>query len=116
MDVAKLLAKAAAQRERWVDLPSGKRVKIRRPFEVDLPQLADGVRIEHVIDCVCDWQGFAEQDILGASVGASDPLEFHRDLWSIHVRDNAVLLSVVATALAELVTEYLEKKSATEKN
>jgi len=116
MDVTALLARLDAQRETWVDLPDGKRLKYRRPYEVDLPQFLRGVRIEHVIDYACDWSGFTEADLLGAAVGSSDPLPFHRDLWAAVVRDRARYLPVVAKAMVETAAAYLQKRVDTAKN
>ena len=49
MDVTALLARMAAQREAWVDLPGGQRLQYRRPPEVELPRLMGGVGLEHVV-------------------------------------------------------------------
>jgi hypothetical protein len=116
MDVQQLLAKLAEQREGWASLPDGKRLKFRRPQEVDLPALAAGVRLQHVIDCACGWEGFTEADLLGAAVGSSDPLPFHPDLWAAVVKDRAHYIGPVASAIAAAVTAYLESRDAATKN
>lgn len=115
MDVKTLLARAAAQREHWADLGNGKRLRFLRPVEVEMPALLNGVTVEHVIGCANGWEGFTEADLLGAAVGASDPLPFHVDLWSAVVRDNAAYVAAVSQAIADAVTEYLKRKAGTEK-
>jgi hypothetical protein len=116
MDVQALLARMAAQRETWATLPDGKRVQLRRPPETELPEMMGGVGLQHVTDCACGWEGFTEADLLGAGIGGSDAVPFHRDLWAAYVADNAQALQAAAAALAECVTQYLTRKGSTAKN
>lgn len=116
MDVPALLARMAAQREAWVDLPGGQRVQYRRPAEVDLPRLAGGVTPDVVCDCVCGWDKFTEADLLGAAVGSSDPVPFDGRLWAAYVRDKSDVMQTVAKAIAATVTDFLLKRQADAKN
>lgn len=116
MDVSALIARMDAQREHWADLGAGKRLKFRRPVEVEMPRLMGGVQLDHVIEYACGWEGFAESDMLGAAVGSSDAVPFSRELWGAYVRDHAEMISPVAQAMADVVTGYLENKAATAKN
>ena len=116
MDVKTLLARMAAQREHWADLGDGKRLRFYRPQEVDMPGLMAGMRLEHVVKYACGWEGFTEADLLGAAVGASDPLPFAPELWEAAVRDHADWVGTVAQAMAAAVTDYLSSKVVVAKN
>jgi hypothetical protein len=115
MDVQALLARMAAQRETWADLPGGKRVLLRRPPEIELPAMIGGIGIDQVAAHVCDWSGFTESDLLGAA-GGSDAVPFHADLWRAYAADHADVLQAASAALAEVVTQYLTRKAETAKN
>lgn len=116
MDVQTLLLRMAAQRQTWANLEGGKRVQLMRPPETQLPDLISGVHLQHVVDCACNWEGFTEADLLGAGIGGSDEVPFHKDLWAAYAADNAKALQVAAAALADCVTQYLTRKGSTAKN
>lgn len=116
MDVAALIARMDEQRARWVDLPSGKRVRIRRPLETEFIRFRAGAGVEHVCEFACDWEGFTEADLLGAAVGASDEQAFAPELWSRVVRDRVDYVQPVAKALVDAITEHLAAKDAVAKN
>ena len=115
-DVQALLARMATQREAWADLGGGKKLQYRRPPEVELPRLIAGVGLEHVIQYACGWEGFTEADLLGAGIGGSDAVPFHRDLWAAYVADNAHDMQAVSQAMAQTVTDYLQRKADVAKN
>lgn len=116
MDARALLAKMAEQRAAWCDLGDGLRVQYRRPPEVELPRLAGGVRLEHVEAYACGWEGFTEATLLGAAVGASDPVPFTPELWAAWVRDHADAAGKVCQHMAATVSEYLTRREADAKN
>ena len=120
MDVQALLAKMAEQRAHWVELPGTgtppKRLQFHRPPEVELPNLMGGVRIDHLVQYACGWAGFTEADLLGAAVGGSDAVPFHRDLWAAWVRDHSAVLPAVSQALADAITKHLESREGIAKN
>lgn len=116
MTPEQLLARMAEQRAHWATLPGGQRVRFHRPPEVELPALARGVHVEHVIQYACGWEGFTEATLLGASVGSADAVPFHRDLWAAWVRDNTEAIAPVAKAMADAVTAHLQAREATAKN
>ena len=115
-DVQALLARMATQREAWADLGGGRRLQYRRPPEVELPRMIAGVGLEHVVQYACGWDGFTEADLLGAGIGSSDALPFHRDLWAAYVADHAEELQTASTAMAQTVTVYLQRKADVAKN
>lgn len=115
-EVQALLARMAAQREAWADLGGGKKPQYRRPPEVELPRLMGGVGLEHVTQYACGWEGFTEADLLGAGIGGSDAVPFHRDLWAAYAADHAEDVAAVSQAMAQTVTVYLQRKADVAKN
>ena len=115
-DVQALLARMATQREAWADLGGGRRLQYRRPPEVELPRLIAGVGLEQVVQYACGWDGFTEAGLLGAGIGSSDAVPFHRDLWAAYVADHAEELQTASTAMAQTVTVYLQRKADVAKN
>lgn len=112
------------QRERTVKLGEGKKVTFLRPPEVEMSTLLHGdgdtrvwkVDIAEVRKYVCGWEGFTEADILGASVGSSDPIPFDAELWGELVNDNVVWKVKVAEAILESVVDHINKQDAVAKN
>jgi hypothetical protein len=116
MDLAALIAKMDEQRARWVSLPDGKRVQIRRPLETNFVKFRAGINVEHLCEYACGWDGFTEADLLGASVGASDAVEFDAELWGRVLRDRIAYVQPLASAMIEAITEHLDAKAAAAKN
>lgn len=116
MDAAKLIEKMLAQRESWVELEPGLRVKVRRPAEAEFAQLRRGVTVETVGAFTVGWDGFSEATFVGSAIGSSDPLPFMPDLWREKVRDNVDWLNTVVQKLVALVEAHIEAKAATAKN
>lgn len=116
MDAAALIARMAEQRTRWVDLPGGRRVQIRRPLETDFGRFVGGVTVEHVCEYACGWAGFTEATLLGDAVGASDAVEFTAELWAAYVRDHGDEARTVISAIVAAVSEHLEAKGSAAKN
>jgi hypothetical protein len=122
VDVQALLAKMAEQRAHWVDLPGTGtgtpplRLQFHRPPEVELPQLAHGVMLDHLVQYACGWAGFTEAVLLGPAVGSADAVPFSRELWAAWLRDHSDAVPVVADALAKVVTKHLEQREAVAKN
>lgn len=116
MDVQALLKRVAEQRETWVDLGEGKRLKFTRPPEVEMPQFIRGITVEHVVKYARGWDGFSEADFVGAALGSSDPLEFNAELWETYIKDNTKHLKAIVTAMRDAVTVFLEQRGAITKN
>jgi len=115
--ITALIARMDEQRTRWVPLPDGKRVQVRRPLQTELRLfVGGGVSIEHVCQYVCGWDGFTEADLLGAAVGSSDPLPFAAELWDRVVRDRIDYVQPVAEAMASAIGDYLQTIGSAEKN
>ena len=106
-----------AKREQWLDISEGKRVKVRRPGELELAMLRGGtVEIEHVATVVVDWEGWCEADFLGGAIGKSDPLPFDPDAWREYVIDHAEVATKVAQFFAEMIRNFVTERSDAAKN
>lgn len=115
---AALIAQLLAAREHWVDLAPGKRVKLRRPMEGDLEGMFRGtprrftVALEDVQKYAVDWQGFTEADLLGQSIGSSDPLPFSAEVWALAVGDNLDWLQEARKGLEGILAARIEARLA----
>lgn len=120
----RLIAQLRSQRQSWVELEPGKRVQIIRPTESEVGEFlrTDGAaramvaELVQVSRFVTGWDGITEADILGPTIGASDPVAFDADLWAAVVADNSDWLKKVGTALLDAIVQHFEKKAAAEKN
>lgn len=113
-----LIKKLLAQRESWVDLGDGKRVRIRRPAETEifaLLEITDGkptslkIGLDEVKRRVVDWEGFTEADLIVS--GASDAVDFDAALWSALIDDRREWVPPIARALIDAIVAH---ESATE--
>lgn len=111
-----LLQQYLAQLERWVDLGGGLRVCVHALRETELGQLRDRHVVEVVIDRAVRWEGFSAAVLLGAAIGASDPIDFDRPLWAEAVRRNADWVSKVADLLVAEAQALLQKRAAASGN
>jgi hypothetical protein len=111
-----LINRLLSQRESWLDLEPGKRVKVRRPPELEAVDLRHGVTLEHVTKYVVGWEGITEADLLGATVGSDTVPAFSADVWTIVVTDRMEWFALVRNKIMELVVEHLTAKDAAAKN
>lgn len=116
MDAAALIARLHEQRSQWVPLLDGRRVRIRRPDEVDFHRFVAGVGIDAVCEYTTGWEGFTEATFLGAAVGASDEVPFDAQLWAAYVRDHQTEAKLCVEALARMISEHLASRDSTAKN
>ena len=116
MDAKALIEKMLAQRERWVEVESGKQVRIRRPAEADVPRVRMQPPMQTVCEFVTGWEGITEADLLGAAVGASSAVEFDPALWAVVVSDRLQWAEKVATRIGEEIKAFFESKAAAAKN
>ena len=107
------IAAVLAQREAWVDLGGGKRVRVRRPAEMQMAQLRGGFRPEHAASFVNDWSGFTAADC--GSEGDAAVL-FDAALWGVLVEDNAQWFEAVATKVIDMVNAHLARREAVSGN
>lgn len=123
VESSNLIARLLAQRKAWVDVAPGKRIQVMRPPESALGELFAAGRSrlpEHVLPLVVKyttgWDGFLESDLLGAEIGASDPVEFDPPLWEIVSADEPEWASKVFEKLQQLLVDRLEAKGSIAKN
>lgn len=116
MDAKTLIAKALARREQWVELEPGKRVRIRRPAETEMPALRHGVSVDQAIACTVGWDGFTEIDVEGEAVGSDEPVPFDVELWGVLARDKVDWISAVSSAIVEAITAHLQARDDAAKN
>ena len=123
MDKAQLIAGALAQRSEWLDLDATRRVRVRRPSEVESIALLrkgdDGVPfltagLAEVKKHVVGWSGFKECDLIQS--GASDALDFDAELWAVWVDDRRAVVQQVAQKIVDLVAAHEKAAAASEKN
>lgn len=120
-----LIKQLREQRMAWVVVDEActppKRVRIIRPTEVELAQhfIKSGevsCGFDQVKAFCVDWDGFTEADLLGASVGAAEPVPFSQPLWAEVVGDNTAWVRTVAQALLDAAVAHTQKTDDTLKN
>lgn len=116
MDAALLIRQFQALRESWVEVAPGKRVKIRRPGEAEIPGFFAAVPIDRVKAHVVDWEGFTEADLLGSELAPREPVLFDKALWAEVVSDRAVWFKPAHNALCEAINQHKFSIDVTEKN
>lgn len=116
VDVAALVARALARRERWVDLEAGKRVCMRRPAAVQMARARGGITVEFLAAAAVGWEGMTEADLLGADGDAGKPLAFAQELWAVIVEDHADWAAKCAQQVMEMAAAHLAEREATAKN
>lgn len=125
MDAKQLIEQMRAQRKRWVDVAEGKRVQILLPTDMEVSRhfvrMVEGrasvtTDMDAIKRFVIGWDGFTESDLLGASVGASDPAPFDADLWEMLFSDRLDWFQAVAAALITGINERHAAREADAKN
>lgn len=116
MDASKLIAKALEQREAWVDLGEGKRIKLRRPPAAEMFAFGRATTPGLFLRTAVGWEGFTEADVLGAAVGSDSAIAFDVELWVVLALDKIEWIAKVSEALVESIKTFLETQDATAKN
>lgn len=116
MDAATLVAKALEQRDTWVDLGGGKRVRLRRPPAAEMFVFGRAAKPEQFLRTVVGWSGFTEADVLGAAVGGSSEVAFDVELWVVLALDQIDWIGKVSESLVASITTYLQQQEAARKN
>lgn len=105
-----LLQKLRAQREFWVELEPGKRVKLRRPGETEFGRLAGGIGVEDVKRCAIAWEGITEADLLGPDVGVEDAVPFEPAVFAEVISDRAAWAELLAKSIADAIVTHLQAR------
>lgn len=120
-----LIKRLREQRMTWIVVDDAsvpqKRLRIIRPTEVEIAQhmLRGGeafVGFEQVVLFVVDWDGVTEADLLGAAVGAADPVAFSTALWREVASDRVSWVRLAAQAILDAAATHSEKVSTEAKN
>lgn len=123
------------KRAKWVDVTEEgdgnaarlQRVRFTRPPENDFPTLLTDVdavagkatwvcELSHVCKYVDGWEGFTEADLIGASVGAEDPVPFSSELFAVWIEDNVLVKQKLANAILREVVDYITSRESSAKN
>jgi hypothetical protein len=110
---ADLIAQALAKRERWVDLGNGRRVRMRRPPELEMARMRGGVEMEKVAAMATAWEGVTMADVLGEG---ESPVEFDAELWRLLVTDNAEWAAACAATIVDMMSEHMAQRETTRGN
>ena len=116
MDAKTLIAKALEQREQWIDLGGGKRVKMRRPAAAEMFSFGRATTPDTFLRTIVGWDGFTEADILGGAVGSDAAVKFDLELWLVLALDNVEWMGVVSEAVVDAIKAYLEQRETATKN
>jgi hypothetical protein len=111
-----LIARMYGVREWWFPLDGAKRLKLRRPPELDLPGLKGGITLDRMKEIVVGWEGFTEADLLGPTVGSDSVVAFDVEVMALYLADHSDDFSKAATEILQKVMEYLKQKADTAKN
>ena len=122
MDLKQLIARMAEQRSRWVEIEPGKKVRVLRPIESELPKFMDRrdgevywscsfAQVKVVVDA---WKGVTEADLIEG--GADDELPFAPELWEALVGDHVAFAKPVQAAVIDLISEHRHSLDSIEKN
>lgn len=111
-----LIAKLLAQRESWVEVAPGRRVKVRRPDESEMADFRSGMNVQLLLRHVVGWEGFTEADILGEGIGAADPVPFDAALFATVARDRMAWFEPISVEIATRIAEHWKTREATAKN
>lgn len=98
-----------------------KRLRLIRPSEQEMGETI--IRAGHVhigaaevARFVVDWSGYTEADVLGSTIGSSDPLPFSPDIWAEYVGDRSELGVKVQTALLDALLAFFNARKEDRKN
>lgn len=113
-----LVSALRAARQSWLMLPglAPAEVRVVRPAEAEFGKFVGGVTVDHVCAYVDGWRNVTEATLLGATVGADDPVEFRAELWAEWVRDRVECIEAVAQHLSQQISAHLAAKKAASGN
>lgn len=121
-----ILAKLREQRSWLVEVAPGKHIKLIRPTQLEAQRHLvrpgdDGLvsfqcGFDDVVRFTVGWDGLTEADLLGATVGASDPVLFDADLWKEVAADKLGWINQLAEELLAKTIEHLKTLEENSKN
>ncbi|HRO60314.1 MAG TPA: hypothetical protein PK177_14305 [Burkholderiaceae bacterium] len=108
-----------AARQRWIeaqheDIP-GLELCIQRPTEAELHGFlgmsAEAIARHCAQNCVVDWRGITEADLLPA-VGADEAVAFDVELYRDWVSDHVAVMRRVSNEVAADIDAFLQRREA----
>lgn len=117
MDHAEIAKRMVREREFWIDVAPGKRVRVLRPMVDEAHQFVGGVNLEPLCRYLRGWDGIVESDLIAG--GSTEPVEFSLDIASMKLRDDIGWARRIAKAFGDAIdarsvaTEAAEKNSGT---
>lgn len=114
MDAAELAKKMQKEREFWVEIEPGKRLKLLRPLMDESAGFATDFGVKHVAEFLRDWSGIVEGDLI--SGGSTTPVDFDHEIASILLRDHIAWSAKAAKGMADAMVARAEATAVAVKN
>ena len=114
MDAAELDRKMLAEREFWVEVAPGKRMKLRRPLMDEYGAYATDSSPKHMAECLRDWDGIVEADLVAG--GSEQPVDYSVATAGLAMRDNIDWFKAVAKGIFEAMNARALATSIAVKN
>lgn len=88
-----------------------------RPSDLEMSELialAGHRHIRRMLECVVDWEGVIEDDLIGG--GGTDSVTFNARLWAEWAADNGTWWNPIAERLKAAYATHIESLEAAAKN
>jgi hypothetical protein len=110
-----------ARESRLILLPAGngrgeRSVTVRRPDEAGMVRLKNAPTLDIARECVVDWHGWTDADLLPEGVGGSDARPFSKAVWAVYIGDHLEHAAQIETYVIDLIAAYFSTKESAEKN
>lgn len=114
--MAALLERIRSGREFSVDLAAGKKLRMRRPLQAQMPRFRGGLSLQILSEYAVGWDGITEADVLPPGVGGDAKAEFSQEIVFEVLGDKAEWYEAAANGMANAIKTFLEQQAATAKN
>jgi len=114
MDAAELERRMEREREFWVEVAPGKRLKLLRPLMDEGAAFANDYGARALAKYLRGWEGITEADL--SAKGAATPAEFNLAVATLALRDNPAWTNAAAMAIFEAMKARFEATQVAEKN
>lgn len=114
--MAGLLERIHAAREFSVEVAPGKKLRLRRPLQAQMPRFRGGISLQIMAEYTVGWEGVTEADVLPPGVGGDGKAEFSQDIVFEVLGDKADWYEAAAKGMADAIKAFLDQQAATAKN
>ena len=114
MDAVDIERRMEREREFWVEVAPGKKIKLLRPLMDEARSFVTDFGVAHVCEFLRDWDGFTEADLL--KNGGDEIVEFKLTLAAKALRDNISWAQKAAKGLSDGMSERAKATTIVEKN